>query len=150
MNQGFRAPQAANFGKGPQADLAVGAPSLAGEVNVIYGSTAGLMPAGNQLWTQDSPGILGVGESDTSTFTGDGFGEAVAAANFGKGSQADLAVGVPGEDVGTIVDAGAVNLLYGSPSGLTASGNQLWHQNSPGIAGIAEPFDRFGGTAAGQ
>jgi hypothetical protein len=141
---------AANFGNGLQADLAVGTPSLAGEVNVIYGSTAGLTSAGNQLWTQDSPGILGVGESDMPTFTGDGFGEALAVANFGKGSQADLAVGVPGEDVGTIVDAGAVNVLYGSASGLTAAGNQLWHQNSPGIAGTAEPFDRFGGAAAGQ
>ncbi len=141
---------AANFGKGLQADLAVGAPALAGEVNVIYGSTTGLTSAGNQLWTQDSPGILGTGESDPTAFTGDGFGEALATANFGKGSQADLAVGVPEEDVGTIVDAGAVNVLYGSPSGLTAAGNQLWHQNSPGIAGTAERFDRFGGAAAGQ
>jgi hypothetical protein len=102
---------------------------------VIYGSPRGLTAAGNQFWTQDSPGILGVGESDTPTFIGDGFGEALGVANFGKGSQADLAVGVPGEDVGTIVDAGAVNVLYGSPSGLTAAGNQLWHQNSPASPG---------------
>jgi hypothetical protein len=99
----------------------------AGAVNVIYGSPRGLTAAGNQLWTQDSQGIKDLAEAE-----GERFGAALAAANFGEGSPADLAVGVPGEDVGTIVDAGAVNVLYGSASGLTAAGNQLWHQNQSG------------------
>ena len=36
------------------------------------------------------------------------------AADFNNDGFADLAVGVPGEDVGSVVDAGAVNVLYGS------------------------------------
>ena len=45
----------------------------------------------------------------------------------------DLAIGVPDEDIGAISNAGAVNVLYGSASGLTAAGDQLWHQDSSGV-----------------
>ena len=41
---------------------------------------------------------------------------------------------MPGEDD----EAGAVNVIYGSQYGLSASGNQIWDQNSHGIAGGAE------------
>jgi hypothetical protein len=37
---------------------------------------------------------------------------------------------VPDEDVGSIEDAGAVNVLYGTDAGLLATGNQLWHQGA--------------------
>src|SRR5438128_999990 len=78
----------------------------AGAVNVRYGSATGLTDVGNQLWTQDSGTIADVAEE------GDQFGLSLAAANFGNGPQADLAVGVPLEDIptkiGPIKDAGAV------------------------------------------
>jgi hypothetical protein len=134
---------AADFGKGPRADLAVGVPGedvaadLAGGVNIIYGSGSGLSEAGNQFWSQDSPGIEGVAGSV------DEFGFSLAAADFGKGSRADLAVGVPGER--TAGDfAGGVNIIYGSGSGLTDAGNQFWSQDSPGIKGVAEEGKLFG------
>jgi hypothetical protein len=42
-----------------------------------------------------------------------------------------------------------VHVLYGaSPGGLSAAGSQLWSQDSPGIAGGAEPGDFFGLTLA--
>jgi hypothetical protein len=34
-------------------------------------------------------------------------------------------------------------VLYGSPSGLTAAGGQLFHQDSPGVGDAAEPGDNF-------
>jgi len=37
----------------------------------------------------------------------------------------DLAIGVPGEDIGTINWAGGVNVLYGFANGLTASRDQF-------------------------
>jgi hypothetical protein len=49
------------------------------------------------------------------------------------------------EDVGTVPDAGAVSVLQGAAGGLTASGGQLFTQNSPGVPGTAEPGDSFGG-----
>ena len=56
--------------------------------------------------------------------------------DFDGDGYADLAVGVPGEDVGAAGrHAGAVNVLYGSPTGLTAVGDQLWSQATTGIKG---------------
>ena len=99
----------------------------AGAVNILYGSASGLTAAGNQFWTQDNPGILERAEA------GDLFGSALATGDFDGDGFADLAVGVPFENVGSVSDAGAVNILYGSASGLTAAGNQFWAQDSPGI-----------------
>src|SRR4051812_4533415 len=53
----------------------------------------------------------------------------------------DLAIGVPSDDVGGVVDAGQVNVLRGSAGGLTAAGAQLWNQDSPGVPGTAEDID---------
>ena len=120
------------------SDESVGSAHGAGAVNVIYGSASGLTASGNQLWTQDSPGIQGLAEA------GDHFGSALATGDFNNDGFADLAVGVPGEDVGSAQDAGAVNVIYGSASGLASAGNQLWDQNSSGSQDPAEAGDGFG------
>ncbi len=129
-------------------DLAIGVPrdaffnnadgGFAGSVTVLYGSTGGLSSVGNQVWTQDSPGILDTAERY------DKFGDALATGDFNGDGFADLAVGVPGESVGAISFAGAVNVVYGSPQGLTAGGNQFWNQDSPGIEGSAGFDEAFG------
>jgi hypothetical protein len=126
-------------------DLAVGVPSESeanhgGAINVIYGSADGLTSAGNQLWSQRSTGVAGTAED------GDEFGASLAAADFGGSAQDDLLVGVPGESVGRVNNAGAVQVLYGSAGGLSTAGNMLWTQNSPGIVSSAEESDRFGSS----
>jgi disulfide bond formation protein DsbB len=130
-------------------DLAIGVPyediginNDAGAVNVLYGSSAGLSSTGNQMWHQNSPGILGLCESN------DNFGEALAVGDFDDDGYTDLVIGVREESIGTNFGAGAVNVLYGSSFGLSASGNQMWHQNSPGILGICETNDQFGSALA--
>jgi hypothetical protein len=112
----------ANFGRGPQGDLAIGTPSddvaglnNAGQVQVIYGSPAGLDFAGRQIITQNNA-VLGPVE------IGDQFGSALAAADMGKSGLADLAIGTPTENVGDLEDAGIVQVLYGSPDGLKIGG----------------------------
>jgi len=109
------------------ADLAIGVPYedvggflYAGAVQVLYGSVSGLTSVGNQLWSQDSPGVRGNAEG------GDKFGKSLAAGDFDGDGFADLAIGVSSEDVDANSDAGAVNVLYGSVDGLTADGDDLW------------------------
>jgi FG-GAP repeat len=139
---------AANFGNSTHADLAVGVPdeSVSGEddagaINVIYGATGGLTTAGDRFLHQGISGLEGGLESN------DGFGFALAAANYGKTSQADLAVGAPFEDVGDENGAGAVNILYGSSTGITVSGDALFSQEGS-IEGGPESTDNFGYSLA--
>ena len=116
-------------------------PGLFLSANVTkQGGPTGLTATGNQLWSQDSAGVMGVAEA------GDAFGFDLAAANFGNDPAADLAVGVPTEDLigSSKVNVGSVNVLYGSSTGVTSTGNQSWTQDSAGIIGIAEVGDRFG------
>ncbi|HEV2871151.1 MAG TPA: integrin alpha, partial [Actinomycetota bacterium] len=122
------------------ADLAVGAPGEgvggaagAGAVNVLYGSADGLT-ASSEVFTQGSGGVEGAAEQD------DSFGAAVAKGNFNGDEFFDVAVGAPGERVGSIGLAGAVNILYGSEDGL--GGGPLFVQSNP------ESSDGFGGSLA--
>jgi FG-GAP repeat len=142
-----------DFGKSGKNDLAIGASpdnvsgvSDAGTVSILYGTKKGLKAKGNQLWHQNSPGVK------DSTETEEYFGISLAAANFGRSSQDDLAVGVM-ETVAGFDFAGAVNVLYGSSSGLTGTNSQFFHQNSEAgpadIAGVAEEGDSFGGALQG-
>ena len=67
-------------------------------------------------------------------------------ADFNGDGFDDLAVGAAFEDLGGVLDAGAVNVLYGSAAGL--AGGQLFPQDTPGIPGVAEADDLFGGALA--
>jgi hypothetical protein len=140
-----------DFNGDGRADLAIGVPGdtvssipSAGAVNVLYGSTSKLTASDDQLWTQDSPGILDTGESE------DKLGRSLAAGDFDDDGFADLAIGVPSETLeGTNeIWQGAVNVLYGSSSGLTASGDEFWHQDVSGIESGAERDDFFGYSVA--
>ena len=119
------------------ADLAVGVPGEdigshedAGAVNVLYGASGGLSAAGDQLWSQDAPGVLGTSEGGpvSAGRAGDAFGSAVASGDFDSDGFADLAIGVPLDRVNAVQFAGGVNVLYGSSTGLTEVGDQRWTQ----------------------
>jgi hypothetical protein len=63
----------------------------------------------------------------------------------------DLAIGVPHEDIvtpeGTILNAGAVNVIYGSSNGLSATSptpDQFLVQGNAGVDDDAEEEDLFG------
>ena len=125
-------------------DLAVGAPgdasgtiANAGSVTILFGSAAGITGTGSQQITQNSGIVPDNAES------GDAFGAALAAGNFGGSSHEDLAIGVPGENSG----AGYVDVLYGAAGGLQIStGPQGFSQANAG--GASEAGDGFGSALA--
>jgi hypothetical protein len=141
---------AGDFDGDGYADLAVGAPDEdltaaqnGGVVHVLFGSASGLTTAEDQLWSQDSPGIASAPDYEER------FGASVVAANFGNGVRADLAIGVPGQAVGTDAKAGAVHVLYGTATGLSSASSQFWHQDAGITSGDgAEPQDQFGTALA--
>jgi hypothetical protein len=149
---------AGDFNGDGKADLAIGVPFEdvndavdAGEVDVIYGSaSAGLSTAVRpvQVWRQ---GVNGIVDSSNAY---DRFGSSLTAWNFGRNEvirftmipTADLAIGVPYEDLGSVAQAGAVIVIYGSlqANGLTSSGNQSWTMSSPGVPGDPQANAFFG------
>jgi hypothetical protein len=53
-------------------------------------------------------------------------------------------VGVPGEGVKGVGDAGLIHVFYGDSNGLATSGSQVFEQGSPGMPGAREAGDEFG------
>lgn len=124
-------------------DLAIGVPHEdlgtahdAGVVQVLYGARNGLSDW-DQVYHQDVTAIIGAVEDL------DRFGFSIAVGDFNGDNYDDLSVGIPHEDLGSIRDAGMVQEIFGSYRGLS-NRNQAWHQDQPGIAGMAERDDQFG------
>lgn len=118
-------------------DLAVGAPgetvsgaANAGAVSVFYGSASGLVGSTQTTILQSNP------EAN------DRFGAALDSGDFNGDGNSDLAVGAPGETVGSATSAGMVDIFLGSGSGLSGTAYQQLLQGSP------ETNDRYGTALA--
>lgn len=57
---------------------------------------------------------------------------------------ADLVTGIPGESIGAAPHAGAIQVVYGSRNGLTASRAQLWSRATAGVAGNPRSYEEVG------
>jgi len=137
-------------------DLVIGVPyegvgkqSSAGAVNVIYGgmgSDGKLSSKNNQLWHQNSDGILGTSEKN------DRFGWSLTTGNYDGIGKDDLAIGVAYEGIGSTPRAGAVNVIYGSygtGGKLSSFNNQIWYQGeTERIEGFLDKDDNFGYSLA--
>ncbi|MFJ8693106.1 FG-GAP repeat domain-containing protein [Streptomyces roseolilacinus] len=95
-------------------------------------------------------GQLRAAGSEKSAETGDRYGTSMALipASSTLGEYL-LAVGVPGEDLADVVDAGAVQTYRLSPTGDVAELNWI-DQNAADVEGEAEPGDFFGQAMAGM
>ncbi|QNS09149.1 FG-GAP-like repeat-containing protein [Streptomyces xanthii] len=111
-----------------------------GAVLLLHGSKTGQFGTEYQCINQSSPEVGGTAE------TGDEFGAALAAGDLNGDSRPELVVGVPGEDVGTVKDAGGYVTLNGTDQGL--HGGLARSQSTPNMPGTAEASDRFGAQVA--
>ncbi|WP_129841644.1 FG-GAP-like repeat-containing protein [Streptomyces sp. RFCAC02] len=110
-----------------------------GEITVWYGGPGGIDPAQSptRLW-QGSNGLPGTSEAD------DAFGTSVGVGDADGDGYADVAVGLPGEDLGTVQEAGSVIVLSGTADGLTGRGARSFNQGVAGVSGAPEYWDLFG------
>ncbi|NUS26323.1 MAG: hypothetical protein HOV92_19140 [Streptomyces sp.] len=108
-----------------------------GKVWITYGAADGIgattgitQNTGNVPGTAEKNDYFGY-ELDLGDINGDGF--------------QDLVVGVAGENIGGIADAGMVTVLYGAAAGLnTSSGAQSFAQSTAGVPGEDEKNDALG------
>lgn len=130
----------ADFNGDGFTDIAVGHPAMAnggissaGEVTVIHGGAGGLIATNGTAVAQQFR--AGSGGVPGSAGPSNRFGFALASGDFNDDGFDDLVIGSPGVDVtrsfpncqplfgncGPYPDAGAVHVIHGSPSGLSAS-----------------------------
>jgi hypothetical protein len=150
-------------------DLAIGTPGEegwngvsqiedAGDVYVLYGRRVGLSnlsPGGYdgisggldartaQGWNQNGRNLYWY-EIQGDPQARDRFGTSLVAGDFNGDGRADLAIGAPGE----AGETGAVNVIYGSPTGLHPAMNQYWHQDVALVEGVRAAGERFGYSLA--
>lgn len=104
---------------------AIGTAKGAGSVIVFWFDGAFVLDQ-TKGFNQNTAGVAGVAEA------GDAFGTSI-----GTWGAADFLIGVPGEDIGTVRDAGSVSALRSE---------RAWTQDTTGIPGGVEASDRFGQT----
>jgi hypothetical protein len=113
------------------------------------------------MWYADdmAPGGVtdGVAMGGTA-FEFDHFGAALSAGDFDGDWCCDLAIGKPGQSIFHRAgpppywysDAGTVDVMYGSETGLGTVNGKTWHQNTPGVEGTSEDYDGFGSSLPGS
>ncbi|WP_328399052.1 FG-GAP repeat protein [Streptomyces sp. NBC_00390] len=124
-------------------DVLIGAPGGtlsgkkgAGYVTVQYGASTGIGTRRAAVVSQSTAGVPGAAE------TGDGFGKAVATGDLDADGYDDAIVGIPGEDIGTVKDAGGITILWGSSRGLSGA-NSEWLETADPTEG-----QQFGSAVA--
>lgn len=123
-------------------DSQVGDLLTPGTVVSLVGRATGLSVSGVKVFSLNTPGVPGIANHE------DHFGQVIAVGDATGDGRGDVLVGVPGKDVGSAADAGAVVLLRGSPAGLTGTGSQMLDQSSSLVPGAAERDDWFGTSVA--
>jgi hypothetical protein len=139
------------------ADMVVGVPHKevfdgvvnqvdAGIVQVVYGAPGGLKAAAgeavviDQIWHRALGGV--------TALAGDEYGSALAMGDFNRDGYDDLAIGIPGARIDGQNGAGAIQVIYGSPAGLSVTGIREWSRGDAGVTGSPAANAGFGAALA--
>ncbi len=119
-----------------------------GQVEVYYGRAQGISgePNFRDSLSQQSDDIPA-----SAAETNDQFGLSLTAGDYsltgvGSNNFDFLAVGIPGEDINGITNAGAVQVFEGGSNGIDLQNTSVIWSQAGDIIGIVEANDRFGST----
>ncbi|MFJ7335450.1 VCBS repeat-containing protein [Streptomyces sp. NPDC101110] len=108
-----------------------------GKVWITYGAADGV--GSTTGITQNTGNVPGSSEKN------DYFGYELDLGDVNGDGYQDLVVGVAGEDIGSVADAGQLVVLYGSAAGInTSTGTQSFAQSTAGVPGSDEKGDFLG------
>jgi hypothetical protein len=120
-----------------EPDRSVGGAAQAGVVHIRYG-TPGHVGGGTDT-------TLSQADTGETAESGDRFGSVLKVGYVDRDGCADLVVGVPAEDVGSVADAGIVQVIYGSAGGLgQGTPSRVIRPGADGVPGTAAAGDAFG------
>jgi hypothetical protein len=131
---------AGDVGGGREDDLAIGIPSY------LSGTGSVAIKLGGEDFTIETQFVSDQFVAGEEGEPGDEWGAALAIGDVGHGGRDDLAIGVPGEDIGTATDGGKAAVLYGRRAGPDEPSADVLDESDLGQA--IEPGDRFGEALA--
>ncbi|MEW2559386.1 S1 family peptidase [Streptomyces griseorubiginosus] len=120
----------------------VGGVGAAGLIRIVYGGGKGTAEI-----NQDLDWVPGAAEAS------DWFGESLSTVDWNEDGCTDLVVGTPAEDLGSVADAGMIDILHGAPGGLgTGAVKNVHFEEASGTGALAgsviQAGDRFGDSIA--
>lgn len=114
-----------------------------GMIHVVFGMAGTLATSETTV----TPYYRGSHSNEPGPAAHDQFGQTLACGDFDGDGYDDIAIGAPGETIGSHPEAGAVHIAYGSASGVSPT-EAVWHRDTPGIQKAAAAGDRFGASLA--
>ncbi len=130
-------------------DLAIGVPGSAVGVNTgagvvvtVNGSATGIDTWTADVLHQNNLAVFWSASTDAE------FGSFVSSGDYAAAGVASLAIGVPGQTVGTVEGAGAVHVVYGRPGGLDLDEVDIWREALGTLPGKSEPGDAWSKLAS--
>lgn len=129
-------------------EIALGNPSYSQGGLPSQGSVAIMDRAANGTWSVQETIRMGLSGYAGTPGQGDRLGAVMASGDFDEDGFDDLAIAAPNKTVAAAEDAGAVLIAYGSASGLTASGSEVFTRQNDGQGLAPAADDRFGTALA--